>query len=176
MLIKDTLRADRDYKVPSGCGVTGIMSQAGELFSGSVIVSSICNMLERGNGLGSGFAGYGIYPAFKDHWCFHIIFEKEKSKEETEAYLKLNYTITHKEPIPTKRVKSLKYVPILERYFLECKKKESEDDFIVKSVMDINTKINDAFVFSSGKNMGIFKGVGNPDEIGEFYLFDNLKC
>lgn len=170
------LKADRDYKIPGGCGVAGIMSQRGKLLPGSWIVSSICNMLERGNGLGSGFAGYGIYPEFKDYWCFHIIFEKTKAKEETEAYLKLNFTLHHREPIPTKRVRSLGSVPLLWRYFLKCKGKEiNEEDFIVKCVMDINTKIDDAFIFSSGKNMGIFKGVGNPDEIAEFYRIDEYK-
>lgn len=170
------LKADRDYKISQGCGIAGIMSEKGELFSGSYILSSICNMLERGNGLGSGFAGYGIYPEFKEYWCFHIIFENTKAKEEVEGYLKLNFTIKHSEPIPTRKIKSLGCIPMLWRYFLKCKKgQRAEEDFIVKSVMDINKNIDDAFVFSSGKNMGIFKGVGEPDQIGEFYRIEEYK-
>ena len=40
------------------------------------------------------------------------------------------------------------------------------DDYVVHAVMDINASIDGAFVASSGKNMGAFKGVGFPEEIG----------
>jgi len=178
------MRADRDYKVPSGCGITGIMSIKGKLISGEDILVSICNMKERGNGLGSGFACYGIYPEFKDQWCFHVIYETKKAKEDTEDYLKENFEIVHFEPIPTRKVKSLKFVPLLWRYFLNIRKdiqskfpyKISDEDYVIKCVMDINKGIDDAFVISSGKNMGIFKGVGEPDEIGEFYKIDEYKA
>lgn len=175
---------DKDYKVPSGCGITGVMNLKGELFSGEDILVSICNMKERGNGLGSGFACYGIYPEFKDQWCFHVIYETKKAKEDTEDYLKENFKIIHSEPIPTKKVKTLKFVPILWRYFLDIRKdvknkfyhKSSNEDYVIKCVMDINKNIDNAFVISSGKNMGIFKGVGEPDEIGEFYKIDEYKA
>lgn len=175
---------DVDYKVPSGCGLSGIMNTKGTLFSGEKIYTSICNMMERGNGLGAGFAAYGIYPEFKDYWCFHIMYQKEIAKEETEEYLKKNFVIKHSEPIPTEEVKTLRFVPVLWRYFLSIKEgtrerlyqELSEEDFIIKCVMDINKDIDEAFVFSSGKNMGIFKGVGNPDEIGEFYKIPEYKA
>jgi len=176
--------SDRELRIPSGCGVSGIMNQKGKVFSGEAICKSICNMLERGNGLGAGFAAYGIYPEFKNHWCFHIMYEKESAKEETENYLKDNFKVKHLEPIPTKKVKSLKFIPLLWRYFLEINKdaqkkfhyKITDEDFVIKCVMDINKHIKDAFVFSSGKNMGIFKGVGNPDEIGDFYCIGEYKA
>ena len=38
--------------------------------------------------------------------------------------------------------------------------------------MQINTKLHGTYVFSSGKNMGAFKGVGYPEDIGEFYKLD----
>jgi len=63
------LIGDKDYRVFSGCGVSGIMNQVGDLFSWDAIYSSICNMLERGNGLDSGFADYGIYHDFKNKEC-----------------------------------------------------------------------------------------------------------
>ncbi|NOZ64050.1 MAG: glutamine amidotransferase family protein [Caldiserica bacterium] len=167
---------DIDYRVPSACGVTGIMNQKGELFSGDAIYASICNMLERGSGLGSGFVAYGIYPELKDYWCFHIMYQDDRAKENTEDYLKKNFGVKHSEPIPTRRVKSLKFIPLLWRYFLEIEKEVgSAEDYIIKVVMDINKEIEGAFVFSSGKNMGIFKGVGNPDEIGEFFRVPEYK-
>jgi glutamate synthase domain-containing protein 1 len=41
--------------------------------------------------------------------------------------------------------------------------------------MEINTKIEDAFVFSSGKNMGVFKGVGYPEEIAEYFCLEQYE-
>lgn len=172
---------DRNYHIPSGCGVSGIINEKGELFSGELILISICNMIERGNGLGSGFAAYGIYPEFKDYWVFHIMYQEERAREITEEFLKENFKVIHSEPIPTKKVKSLKFIPYLWRYFLKTipekfgNVEKTEEDYIIETVMKINKDIENAFVFSSGKNMGIFKGVGNPDEIGEFYRIYEYK-
>ena len=175
---------DRDYRVPSGCGISGIMNRRGEVFSGEVILSSICNMLERGNGLGSGFAAYGIYPELKDYWCFHVMYQNESAKGHVEEYLKRHFRMVHYEPIPTKKVKSLRDVPLLWRYFLEIEESPGGkfkadldgEDFVIRCVMEINRDIEGAFVFSSGKNMGIFKGVGDPDAIGEFYKIPEYKA
>jgi glutamate synthase domain-containing protein 1 len=41
--------------------------------------------------------------------------------------------------------------------------------------MKINTGIRDAFVFSSGKNMAVFKGVGYPEEIAEYFCLERYK-
>jgi glutamate synthase domain-containing protein 1 len=41
--------------------------------------------------------------------------------------------------------------------------------------MDINSYVDGAFVASSGKNMGAFKGVGFPEEIGEFFRIDEYQ-
>jgi glutamate synthase domain-containing protein 1 len=41
--------------------------------------------------------------------------------------------------------------------------------------MEINTSTNDSFVFSSGKNMAVFKGVGYPEEIAEYFRLENYK-
>ena len=32
-------------------------------------------MHDRSNGLGGGFAGYGIYPEYRDFYAFHIFFD-----------------------------------------------------------------------------------------------------
>ncbi len=41
--------------------------------------------------------------------------------------------------------------------------------------MQINTHISGAYVFSSGKNMGVFKAVGYPEDVGEFYRLDEYE-
>jgi glutamate synthase domain-containing protein 1 len=165
------MRREKDI---SGCGVIGIINEEENTFSGEGIVAGICNMMERGNGLGAGFAGYGIYPDFKDYWCFHMMYQDEVAKTSTEKYLNRYFKIKHYEPIPTNKVKALLNVPLLFRYFLELRDKMHQakgknEDCIVGYTMEINRHIQGAFVFFSGKNMGVFKGVGNPDEIAEFY-------
>jgi glutamate synthase domain-containing protein 1 len=165
------MRMEKDI---SGCGIIGIMNEQGEFFSGELAVFSICNMMERGNGLGAGFAGYGIYPNFKDYWCFHIMYQDEGARVAAEEYLNRHFSLKHHEPIPTKRVRTLRSVPSVFRYFLETHDEMrglqgGEDDCIIGCAMEINRRIEGAYVFSSGKNMGIFKGVGNPNEIAEFY-------
>ena len=52
---------------------------------------------------------------------------------------------------------------------------QDHDDYIVRIVMDINRNIDGAFVFSSGKNMAAFKGVGFPDEIAEFFRVEEYE-
>jgi glutamate synthase domain-containing protein 1 len=52
----------------------------------------------------------------------------------------------------------------------------SEEDYVVHQVMAINTGLEGAFVVSSGKNMGIFKGVGQPDQIAEFYRVQDYQA
>ena len=167
----------------SGCAIVGIMDQTQKRFSGRDIISSIASMRERANGLGGGFAAYGIYPEHKDDWCFHMMFENKSSMVQTEEYLRDNYKIVKDEIIPTREDKSIKYRPLLWRYFLQLKEEKAklyfdltEEDFVTKTVMEINTKIPGAFVASSGKNMGVFKGVGYPEDIGRFYRLEEYEA
>ncbi|MDI3515989.1 MAG: hypothetical protein PWP37_614 [Thermotogota bacterium] len=171
---------DRDFRVPSGCGVVGIMHQRRRLFSGETIIKSIALMRERGNGLGGGFAAYGIYPELKEYYAFHMLYDGTLEKKEAEDFLRERFEIVEDEAIPTRRVKEVKERHLLWRYFLLPKEEalipfESEEDLVVDTVMHINAHIKGAFVMSSGKNMGIFKGVGYPEDIGNFYRLDEYK-
>jgi glutamate synthase domain-containing protein 1 len=69
--------------------------------------------------------------------------------------------------------------PLVWRYFLKADSSRcdgrSEDDYVVDRVMEINCGIKDAFVFSSGKNMGVFKGVGYPEEIAEYFCLEQYQ-
>ncbi|MBS7650002.1 MAG: glutamine amidotransferase family protein [Candidatus Bathyarchaeia archaeon] len=167
-------------KERSGCALAGIMNERGTRFSGEAIIKSISVMRERSNGLGGGFAAYGIYPKYKEFYAFHLLYSNEKPKEKTEEYLDRNYLIQKDEPIPFRKVESIKQAPCLWRYFLKVKNEKfnehfNEEDFVVKTVMEINTGIDGAFIFSSGKNMGIFKGVGFPEDIGTFYRLEDYE-
>ncbi|MBI5810792.1 MAG: hypothetical protein HZB21_06365, partial [Deltaproteobacteria bacterium] len=151
----------------SGCGLTGLISKKRKRLSGSHIVKSLCLMNDRGNGLGAGYAAYGIYPDFKDFYAFHIMYDDPSVRMGVEELIKTNYRVEKIEEIPTTPVKAIAISPLLMRYFIKPIKERlagdiQEDDFVVNTVMKINSEIDGAYVFSSGKNMGAFKGVGNP--------------
>jgi len=166
-------------KVISACSIFGIMDTSGEVFPGRDIITAIANMHVRGNGLGGGFAVYGLYPEYADKYAFHIMFQSPEGKEDTETYLKKYFHIAFSEEIPTRACGAIKDAPLLWRYFTDIDRKQCTDmdeaDYIVNRVMEINTGIKDSYVFSSGKNMGIFKGVGFPEEIAEYFSLADYK-
>ncbi|MGD0152599.1 MAG: glutamine amidotransferase family protein [Thermacetogeniaceae bacterium] len=182
-------------RIPSGCSITGIFNRKAKRFSGADVIKSIRLMHDRSNGLGGGFAGYGIYPQYRDHYAFHMLYGSEASQHETERFLEKNFIVDRSEPIPTRPHPNITDAPILWRYFLRLKPyaveqfSASQDrrllgeagngyvekNFVVRQIMDINQKIDGAFVASSGKNMGVFKGVGYPEDIGEFYRIDEYE-
>lgn len=173
----------REQKDISGCAISGIMSESGQRFNGETIIRSIANMHERSNGLGGGFAAYGIYPDYEDCYALHLMCESELAQQEMERFLARRCIIYGQEPIPTRPLEVIRNRPILHRYFVRVRPDDlernydlTEDDIIVKVVMSINFTIEGAFVFSSGKNMGIFKGVGYPEDIGEFFRIDEYEA
>ena len=74
-------------RIPSGCAISGIINTDGKRINGEDIIKSIEVMHERSNGLGGGFAAYGIYPKYKDYYAFHLFFDDNISKKECEKYL-----------------------------------------------------------------------------------------
>ncbi len=166
--------------IPSGCAISGLMSEEGKRIDGSVIIRSIACMHDRSNGLGGGFAAYGIYPKRKDMYAFHMMYDNAQAKEDTEEFFKNYFNVDKDEAIPTRRQKGISNPPILWRYFLEVPENklefQSERDYVTKTVMKINSDIEGSFVASSGKNMGAFKGVGYPEDIGEFYKLEEYNA
>lgn len=163
-------------KSPSGCAIAGIMNTDAVPFSGGKIMDCIQVMHARSNGLGGGFACYGIYPDLEDCYAFHLIYDEEASRVETEKFLRKYFVMVGGETIPTRKTSSISTSPMLWRYFLKPMEhlieKTCEEEFVVRIVMQINTGIKGAFVSSSGKNMGVFKGVGYPEDIGEFFMLE----
>ena len=66
-------------RIPSGCAISGMLCRSGRRISGESIIKSIAVMHDRSNGLGGGFAGYGIYPEYKDYFALHVFYEDRKS-------------------------------------------------------------------------------------------------
>lgn len=167
-----------EVRIPSGCAVSAIIDRSGNRMTGDKIIRSIATMHDRSNGLGGGFAGYGIYPDYKDYYAFHLFFDDRTARKETEDYLAAHFEVVYSSEMKTRKVRGVTGEPLIFRYFLYPLSKRlansllDEQQYVVKCVNRINTDIKGAFVFSSGKNMGIFKGVGFPEDIGRFFLLD----
>ncbi len=168
-----------DDKVISACSIFGMMDQSGRRFSGEDITTAISNMKCRSNGLGGGFAVYGLYPDYADYNAFHIMYLSLDGKQEVETFLKGNFHVLLAEEVPTRKTQNINNPPRVWRYFLHVNSAQleniSEEDYITQKVMEINLKLKDAFVFSSGKNMGVFKGVGYPEDISHYFRLEEYE-
>lgn len=168
-------------RIPSGCAISGLFSKKGETINGRAIVRSIATMHDRSNGLGGGFAGYGIYPQYKEYYAFHVFYEDNAAKHACETFLDEHFEIINLSKIPVKKVSSITDAPLIWRYFMQplptklADSQLDEKEFVAKCVVRINSTIGGAYVFSSGKNMGVFKAVGFPEDVGEFYRLDEYE-
>lgn len=175
------MQLEGQIRIPSGCAIAAVISKEGNKMSGKSIVDSMVPMHERSNGLGGGFAGYGIYPEYKDFYAFHFFFNDRHVQKDTEQYLKESYEIVKAQPIPVRKNPAIVDEPIIYRYFLAPLKSSVADaqlderEFVARTVMHININIKGAYVVSSGKNMGVFKAVGFPEDVGKFYRLDEYE-
>jgi len=173
--INNPYNDDKDF---DGCSIFGMMNVEGKRFSSRDPIRAIANMHERGNGLGGGIAVYGIYPEHQDAYAFHIMYLSRDAKEKTDKLLKEDFNIVLDEEIPTREA-NVRDPPLVWRYFVQPKQRrletQTEDDYVIEKVMRINTETGKAFVFSSGKDMGVFKGVGYPEDIADFFRLEEYK-
>ncbi|MDR3071402.1 MAG: hypothetical protein LBU29_02270 [Endomicrobium sp.] len=169
-------------RISSGCSISGIIDKKGRKFCGEEIIKSIALMHERSNGLGGGFAAYGIYPQYKELYAFHIFYDNLNVKTQVEDFLAKHFKIENAGNIPTKSIQNITNRPLIWRYFVSPRiypiEEEilDEDEFTSRCVTKINKEYAGAYVFSSGKNMGTFKGVGYPEDIGEFFMLEKYEA
>lgn len=69
-----------EIRIPSGCAIAAIIDRKGNRINGSEIIKSIALMHDRSNGLGGGFAAYGIYPEHKDEYAIHVFYDSSEAK------------------------------------------------------------------------------------------------
>ena len=168
-------------RIPSGCAIAAVISKKGNKMTGDAIINSMKPMHDRSNGLGGGFAAYGIYPEYKEFYAFHFFFNDRESRKSTEQFLKERFEIVKSEIVPTRKIPQITDEPIIWRYFVAPLKSVlknlqlDEDEFVARMVMQINSEENGAYIFSGGKNMGAFKAVGFPEDVGVFYKLDEYE-
>ena len=175
------MKLEGQVRIPSGCAISAVISKEGNRMSGEMITNSMKPMHDRSNGLGGGFAGYGIYPEYKDYYALHMFFDSRATRKDCEAFLKERFEIIQSEIIPTRKIPSITNEPIIWRYFVAPLKSVltsmqlDEKEFVARTVMKINTELSGVYVFSSGKNMGTFKAVGFPEDVGVFYKLEEYE-
>ena len=168
-------------RIPSGCAIAAVISKDGNRMSGKMICEAMKPMHDRSNGLGGGFAAYGIYPEYKDFYALHLFFNQRATRKNCEVFLKERFEIVKSEIIPTRKIPAITDEPIIWRYFVAplrsalAAMQVDEKEFVARTVMKINTEMPGAYVFSSGKNMGTFKAVGFPEDVGEFYKLEEYE-
>lgn len=173
------MKKEGQVRIPSGCAISAVISRKGEQMSGEGIMKSMVPMHERSNGLGGGFAAYGIYPEYRDFYAFHVFFEDDTARRACEAQLRERFEIVQAEPVPVHKVPQITDVPLIWRYFLAplqsvvARLQIDEKEYVARTVMHLNTALQGVYVFSSGKNMGTFKAVGYPEDVGRFYRLDS---
>lgn len=164
------------------CGIAGLISHKKVKENGSRIRKGIVLQNDRGNGLGAGYAAYGIYPQYEQLYALHVMAMDSASMREVKKYFRENFEVHHEEEIPVWD-KKLSEHPVLRRFFVKPGRPAlndacwdgNEDDYTIRKVMKLNDSFSRAFVFSSGKNMGVFKGVGTPADIYDFFLLEDYE-
>ena len=175
------MNVEGQVRIPSGCAIAAVISREGKRMSGEMITNAMKPMHDRSNGLGGGFAGYGIYPEYKEFYALHMFFDSRATRKECEVFLKERFEIVKSEMIPTRTIPAITDEPIIWRYFVAPLKsllaamQLDEKEFVARTVMQINTGMKGAYVFSSGKNMGTFKAVGFPEDVGVFYKLEEYE-
>ena len=175
------MKLEGQVRIPSGCAIAAVISREGNRMSGGTIANAMKPMHDRSNGLGGGFAGYGIYPEYKELYAFHLFFDQRATRKSCEAFLKEQFEIVKSERIPMRKIPAITDEPVIWRYFAAPLKSVladlqlDEKEFVARTVMKINTGIKGAYVFSSGKNMGTFKAVGYPEDVGAFYRLEEYE-
>ena len=134
-------------RIPSGCAIAAIIDKKGNPINGSEIIKSIALMHDRSNGLGGGFAAYGIYPEHADDYAFHVFYDSNDARAHCEEYLFKHFNVDVAERIPTKKIESIENGPDIWRYFGKPNRvrmqnaRMDELEYVVQCV----TKVNDQF-------------------------------
>ena len=175
------MKKEGQIRIPSGCAIAAVISRRGEKMDGSGIINAMKPMHERSNGLGGGFAAYGIYPEYKDFYALHIFYDDNTCRTACEVFLKDSFEIVRAENIPTRKTHAITDEPLIWRYFVAplgsvlAAAQLDDKEYVARTVMKINTQMKGTYVFSSGKNMGCFKAVGYPEDVGRFYRLEEYE-
>ena len=92
-----TMKAEGQIRIPSGCAIAAVISKEGQKMPGEKITNAMKPMHDRSNGLGGGFAAYGIYPEYREFYALHMFFDERATRKSCEAFLKERFEIVKSE-------------------------------------------------------------------------------
>ncbi len=163
------------------CGIIGVIDKRRKTMDGSRIREALASMDERGSGEGAGYAAYGIYPEFKDAYALHVFFDNvRENKPELVKELEGWGRIVHCEPIPVYEA-GIRKVHTPWRFFFKPDITRAQeplttaDDIVMRLVMNVNSARKGSLIFSSGKNMGVFKAAGWPEQVADMYQIQDYE-
>lgn len=164
------------------CGIIGVIDRSRNKMDGSGIKVALSMMDERGSGEGAGYVAYGAFPEFEDYYAIHVFFDNiHEIKDTVDDELLKWGEIIHDEEIPTFEQPNIRKVHTPWRYFfnpdptLMPRSLTPEDDIVAHLVMKINTFVPGALIYSSGKNIALFKASGWPEEVADFYRIEDYE-
>ena len=143
-------KLEGQIRIPSGCAISAVISRDGQRMSGEKIIESMKPMHDRSNGLGGGFAAYGIYPEYKDFFALHMFLEDRAARKSCEAFLRETMEIVHLERIPIRTTPAITNEPLIWRFFVSplrstlASMQIDEEECVTRAVMAINTRIKGA--------------------------------
>lgn len=176
-----SMKREGEVRISSGCAISGIFCRDGRRIDGEAIRRSIAVMHNRSNGLGGGFAGYGIYPQYKDFYALHVLYDSQSAREEAERFLDRRFDIINLSKIPVRQTPKISDAPLIWRYFVTPlphmlqDSQLDEDEYTSRTTIAINDTIPGAYVVSCGKDMGVFKAVGYPEDVADFYRLEEYE-
>ena len=110
------MNLEGQVRIPSGCAIAAVISKEGKRMTGEAITEAMKPMHDRSNGLGGGFAAYGIYPEYKEFYALHFFFNDRDTRKNCEKFLKERFDIVKSEIIPTRKLPENTDEPIIWRY------------------------------------------------------------
>ena len=126
--------------------------------------------------------GYGIYPEYRELYAFHVFYDTVDAQHAAEARLLQDFDVESSGTLPTRPIAAIRDAPM--PYALFCRAQASDAAGLqagrtgVRGAVAssrVNREIGGAYVFSCGKNMGVFKAVGYPEDVGEFYRLEEYE-
>ena len=108
------MEREGSVRIPAGCAIAALISKEGRMIPGDVIIRGIATMHDRSNGLGGGFAAYGIYPEHRDQYALHIFFDSKDRRSVCEGILRESFEVVRAERIPTRKIPAITDEPMNE--------------------------------------------------------------
>ena len=105
-MLKEGRNPAGEFRIPAGCAVSSVFSRSGRRLDGSDIIRSIAIMHDRSNGLGGGFAGYGIYPEYAEQYAFHVsttMSARRRSARNSSTRISTSSTFQRSRPARSRR-------------------------------------------------------------------------